>query len=81
MGYLSQGLSVVGGRRVIVGLGGLYVAVAGVFGSVLLFESTSLTEVVGRTFLLGCRRVNCVVAHGNHLDVLVRGGVMSEAIE
>jgi signal transduction histidine kinase len=53
MGYLSQSLSGVGGRRVIVGLGGLYVGVAGVLGSVLLFESASLTEVVGRTFLTG----------------------------
>jgi signal transduction histidine kinase len=53
MGYLSQDLSVVEGRRVIVGLGGLYVAVAGVLGSVLLFNTASLIEVVGRTFLIG----------------------------
>jgi len=53
MEYLSRGLSVVEGRRVIVGLGGLYVAVAGVLGSVLLFDSASLTEAVGQTFLIG----------------------------
>jgi signal transduction histidine kinase len=53
MRYLSQGLSVVDGRRVIAGLGGLYVAIAGILGSVLLFEPASLTEVAGRTFLIG----------------------------
>jgi len=53
MGYPSQGLPLIEGRHVVVGLGGLYVAVAGVLGGTLLLESTSLTEAVGRTFLVG----------------------------